>query len=259
MNFNKKETQEFFKDLFSPLDWSKTDKKFYNEHIHDKILLSDSEKVTFHNIMIEESQEYYFKGLLSYLEAITGIKNKLYSWSVVKLYYSLFYLARAEMANNKKVFVRHMRQLYFYDEGKFEKCKNSNDHEMTFEEIPNNDYLRSNAIVVDGDEVSVFNLIKNLRECANYQSKSFFEPEIPADISNYFCDVTDIRGELNFVVNNFEETVFQQEYTAIAVPLYKIHLLKNEGCSNLPSEKRKFLEDNFDLFEYVICDSSFLY
>jgi uncharacterized protein (UPF0332 family) len=45
-----------------------------------------------------DANEYYVAGLLSYFDAVGRLEQQAWSWSIVKLYYSVFYFARSYLA-----------------------------------------------------------------------------------------------------------------------------------------------------------------
>ncbi|MDM5176730.1 HEPN domain-containing protein [Massilia sp. DJPM01] len=59
-----------------------------------------------HNLLIEDTEDLYFKAILSLVEAVNAINRGLHSWAVVKLYYSVFYLLRCSFAANGYCFAK---------------------------------------------------------------------------------------------------------------------------------------------------------
>lgn len=65
------------------------------DHTHP---LSDVEALELSEILKNDASKYYRSGIVTYIEAISGISRKTWSWSAVKLYYSVFYLVRSLLA-----------------------------------------------------------------------------------------------------------------------------------------------------------------
>lgn len=55
---------------------------------------------------------YFFKALQSFVQALHEIDRKKYAWSIVKLYYTIFYLLRCEILLSNHIMVR-CKTLYY--------------------------------------------------------------------------------------------------------------------------------------------------
>lgn len=51
-------------------------------------------------VLKQDAEMYYYNGFVSICDAINGSINKSWSWSVIKLYYSIFFLCRSILAIN---------------------------------------------------------------------------------------------------------------------------------------------------------------
>lgn len=60
--------------------------------------LSDIEAFELGNILRADAEKYYQAGFVTYMDALGGLRQKTWSWSAVKFYYSVFYLARSLLA-----------------------------------------------------------------------------------------------------------------------------------------------------------------
>jgi hypothetical protein len=63
----------------------------------------------------EDAKDYYFSGLLSFVEALRGPPCGLSSWATVKLYYSVFYTLRAILALNEVAIFYPDNELLAFD------------------------------------------------------------------------------------------------------------------------------------------------
>jgi hypothetical protein len=81
-------------------------------------------------------QSYFFKAFQSFVQALHEIDNKKYAWSIVKLYYTVFYLLRCEILLSNHIFVR-CKTLYYGKVNVGEKLSPLNstkfkgDHQLT--------------------------------------------------------------------------------------------------------------------------------
>jgi hypothetical protein len=65
-----------------------------------KFLLSSSDAMSLSNALGKDSEGYLYNGILSIGSGIQSILNNNYGWATVKFYYSVFYLARANLGVN---------------------------------------------------------------------------------------------------------------------------------------------------------------
>lgn len=56
--------------------------------------LSAAEADRIRLLLREDAKDYYYSGLLSFIEALRGPQCGLYSWATVKLYYSVLHASR---------------------------------------------------------------------------------------------------------------------------------------------------------------------
>ena len=101
MNSKRKRTQLFFEDYYNCIDnpskWINCDFPNYVVAEKDIIQLRSESQA--------DSKNYFFNGLLTFSEAVNGLKEGNYSWSVIKFYYSVYYLLRASLYINRIVFI----------------------------------------------------------------------------------------------------------------------------------------------------------
>ncbi len=60
--------------------------------------LSSSQAACLEQGLLADAANYYYSGLLSFLDAVSGFERRVYTWSTVKLYYSVFYSLRSLLA-----------------------------------------------------------------------------------------------------------------------------------------------------------------
>lgn len=175
-----------------------------------------------------DTQDYYFKGLLTLLEGINNIAMGSYSWSIVKLYYSIFYFIRCYFGENLYGFAKNGGiYVILLSEGEvferidnltFKSKKMSGDHKSTlnyFRKTFPSSILLSNKI---NDEDSL-DWIRWHRETVNYRQRAFDEPN-----NKYFnSDLLD-KTKLASLIKKYildEEFIycFNEDHSMLALPL----------------------------------------
>src|SRR4051812_36482024 len=60
--------------------------------------LSSTEAATLASALREDARDYYYSACSTLAAGVQGINSRFYTWSTVKLYYSVFYALRAYLA-----------------------------------------------------------------------------------------------------------------------------------------------------------------
>ncbi len=60
--------------------------------------LNASEAAILASALRDDARDYYYSACSTLAAAIQGLNSRLYTWSTVKLYYSVFYALRADLA-----------------------------------------------------------------------------------------------------------------------------------------------------------------
>lgn len=180
----------------------------------------------------EDAKDIYFKGVLSFFEAIKSIHSKLYSWATVKIYYSLYYFIRSAMAANDVALIRHKSLFYLRaNEGEQPISKRnkkySSDHSGTinyFIDLFSSDILLSQPI----GTTNAYEWILNKREQINYRERTFNEPS-HSDFWDYIASQV-VNGNLEKLINDyyFDKYIlcFQEENAILAIPLKRALLTR---------------------------------
>lgn len=111
MSINKSGCQVYFEGIFtgnSGIPFQQISKTQY-EQTH----ITKQQADDFAELLESEIASYYYKALLSYIESLPAIENKLFSWATVRLYYSVFYSIRAFLACENISILRQRRSLYY--------------------------------------------------------------------------------------------------------------------------------------------------
>ncbi|MBR4563291.1 MAG: hypothetical protein IKO26_02435 [Paludibacteraceae bacterium] len=127
---------------------------------------------------MEDSVGFYYNALLSFLEGVCQLSDRQYSWGIVKLYYTVYYCARAQLGFNKYVVIRKQNELYDLHLLSGEKPhynKSRNDHnlviELYYKKFPTNNVFSNNV-----EDQRFTNYMMNLREITNYKLQAMKDP-----------------------------------------------------------------------------------
>lgn len=181
------------------------------------------------NAVAEDTADLYFKAILSIAEAINSLNRGLHSWSVVKLYYSVFYLLKCALVARGYCFIKSSgiytikmeigEKPVKRDVGKRNGDAIRGDHKTVIstyiKEAGVSDFFLSNHI--DGDIV-VFDWIMKMREDVHYRNRNFHEPDEYIFSADLFK-----TGNLGAKVAEYflnSAYCFTKEDCCLAVPLW---------------------------------------
>ena len=176
---------------------------------------------------------YFLKAFQSFVQAVHEIDNKKYAWSIVKLYYSVFYLLRCEILLSNHIIIR-CKTLYYTKIKIGEKpiAFNSNkfkgDHQLTIaleEKLYNSGELSDPILGNKIDDENVYMWFMKHRDRVNYQMKDFSDPycdPILAHIISYFNRKELIKLFEFYNSNNDYLICFDVDHTILAVPYKKL-------------------------------------
>lgn len=196
--------------------------------------LSQSEAEILSKCSKEDAVNYIYNSAISLSSAMNGIRSKNYSWSIVQLYYSVFYATRSILSykNNCFVYVKKTetseKLIPFHIEAKIgfipKKQKEPSTHKLCikfFELI----FPGSVFLTQEINNMNPFKWIMREREKANYNVCRMPEPNPPPClnfiykqemrrlISQYVCDTSymwtfdDDHSILAFPLTFFRDTV----------------------------------------------------
>lgn len=185
-----------------------------------------------------DSGGFLYKGLVTLCEAISAVEIGSYSWSIVKFYYSIFYLNRASLGakgygliRNKKWYLLRIR------EGETPALKNGdnfkNDHDAVIntyiQMYKDSDPLQSNVV----DLVNPYKWLSERRNQVNYHQVSFYDPDAPDFMSKWKEETKALSFyEIisSYELERHEKSVkkFTPEHAWIAIPLLRANDVINE-------------------------------
>ena len=168
MSINKSRSQIYFEGMFTRvggIPFRQIPKAEYEE-----TSITRQQANEFKEYLESEVVSYYYKALLSYMESIPSLENKLFSWATIRLYYSVFYAIKAYLACKDIAILRQERRLYYIKakEGeRFKRCEDTTDHKgsiLTLCKLFKNIYtLLSNNI----EDISTYQWMMKKREEVN--------------------------------------------------------------------------------------------
>ena len=225
MNSKRKRTQIFFEDYFdcndNPSKWINCD--FPNYVVAEKdidSLISGAQA---------DSKSYFFNGLLTFSEAVNGLKEGNYSWSIVKFYYSVYYFLRASLYINKIIFI-HQKGIYRLEikPGTTPLRKNNkqynSDHKGTIKHyvdlFSDIDILLTNQI----ENLTTYEWLMDKREYVHYRIRKFSEPG-DYKCFTYYLSKNFKSNYKELIIEEIEDdfiNCFQPETGLLAIPVKRL-------------------------------------
>lgn len=216
---------------------------FYSTDI-STLILDATNAYAFKNSLVDDAKDLFYKGHLSLLEGLAGIENKNYSWAIIKCYYSVFYMIKADLALRDYGLIRH-KAIYYLQavvgatpitKGTrgANRAKYSGDHKSAInyykDLFSGSDLLLSQEI----DGVSAYEWLMKKREQVNYQERYFNDP----NGSDFITYIANEVNEGNFVkliqdiVSDSFIITFQNEFAPLAIPIKRGILTKSNFDNN---------------------------
>ncbi|GEL11266.1 hypothetical protein SAMN05192550_2109 [Flavobacterium glycines] len=208
------------------------------------LTLDNANAYAFKNSLIEDAKDLFYKGHLSLLEGINGIENKNYSWSIIKCYYSVFYMIKADLALRDYGLIRHKTIYYLQASAGAtpiskgtrgpNRNKYSGDHKSAInyykDLFSGSDMLLSQEI----DGLSSYEWLMKKREQINYQERYFNDPG-SSDFLTYIANEVLSGNFTKLIEDIISDTfiiTFQNEFAPLAIPIKRAILTKSNFDSN---------------------------
>jgi hypothetical protein len=187
---------------------------------------------------MSDAISYYSKGMISLLYAIDGIKSNKFSWSIVKLYYSLFYFIRSEILLSNYILTR-CKSLYYvnlFTDRRFQRFSTNakGDHKQA---IKFHNYLYNQGVLSDPlqgnkiEEISLYEWFMNQREHVNYKQKEYDDPNYSRIFENTVNYMSEGRIQELFTLY-YEDAAYVYCYDVenciLAAPIMKARLIKEK-------------------------------
>lgn len=186
----------------------------------------------------DDALDLYCKALHSVSNSLFNISEGNHSWSVVKLYYAVFYLMRCSLATRNFAFLKN-KGIYSLklqqgekpvrrDVGQFKGERANGDHKTTIKAyvdiVGQNDILQTNTI----NGMLVYEWMMDLRNQVNYRERLFHEPE-EKHFPEALFDCKSIKNQVEIYLKD-EDLVycFDETHCCIAAPLKLLSIVKDE-------------------------------
>lgn len=203
--------------------------------------LSHSDCVYIDQYLNDDGIQTAYSALVSVGDAIRGIQTGFYSWSTVKLYYSVFYALRALLAfNSVAIFYVGRSPFWVHLHPGAKPCpgNSSSSHKVVmdvFRSQLKNSFLLSQPIGYDHP----FIWLQDQRERVNYKQAKFSEPDVPA----IFSRIAQSKSIRTLITAYIEEDTyaFDPDHAILVYPITALKQFKRKPCSsNLFDEVDQF-------------------
>ncbi|MCC6555963.1 MAG: hypothetical protein IT372_23630 [Polyangiaceae bacterium] len=191
-------------------------------------MLTTPETTKLQQALAEDARDYYFCGILSLVDALRGPPAGLYTWSTVKLYYSVFYALRAILALHGRCVFYIGQSCYLIEAqpGSAPRRGQSSTHKAVLDSfraaIPSH-WLLTQQI----DYEDPLDWLVSRREEANYRHARFSEPEPPPHFEQaHRCGVRRLVGMYLDPKNAL--LAFDADHAIISFPLAVVGYAKRE-------------------------------
>lgn len=193
----------------------------------------------------EDARDAAYSGALSIAEALQGLDRGFFTWSTVKLYYSVFYLARAVLALQGVgiVYSGHTPYTWAAVSGAVPTKRSGTTHKVVLDAFA---HFNSGSVLISqpigGD--TPFEWLVARREAANYTITKFSEPHAPVHFK--FIEPLGVRRLVNnYVVDTTHLYTFDPDHAMLAFPIAALRLvlgeLKVSRNGSLPTDEMAFL------------------
>jgi hypothetical protein len=220
-----------------PSNPSDTDVKSY--------VINSAKAVQIRNRLHNDAISYIYSATITMGDAVRGIKQNLFTWATVKLYYVTFYSCRALLALDDicifyvgtKPFSLEVRS------GNSPQKKKGQTHKIVLNEFKNQSVM-PRLISQDIEYVPPLQWLMTKREEANYKVAKFQEPEIP----EHFQKIADIgikQALTTYIQDSSDIYLFDADHAIVAYPLKTLQnaygKMKTFGNLNLTDREKSYL------------------
>lgn len=235
MSFKRNDIQEYIESKCGCTDITKWSS--YKQKLRE-LNLSANEVLSIQPQIKNDAVSYWLKAIHSFTQALEGISIGNSAWSIVKLYYSVFYCLRGELLSNSHLLIRNQSLFYLNlnagtQFSEFTLGKLRGDHQLTigyYLKLVNDgiitDLVSSNQI----DGISPYEWMLKQRERVNYQMQRFPDPRIDELIEKTYEAISHknldaIFKQIDSSFNTDGIYLFDKDYSIIAIPFYKLQIL----------------------------------
>lgn len=225
MTFDRSAVQEYFEDVLEcndPLDMKGKSEALVN------IILDRNYTGDLSRCIDIDISSLYERAIFTFFQGILDLDRGRETWAAIKLYYSVFYLLRAEMHLNGKSPVRCEKKLFLVKAEKGSKAERFNndsrgDHGIAIE--VNKRFLRDSDLMQSAkiDEIDVYSWMKSIREDVQYKMRVM--PELKNFPIFYSPKNQTYVDQLNVFLSDDEPYYcFDPEFAALAIPVTRLKM-----------------------------------
>lgn len=237
MSFKRNDVQEYIELKCGCTDITKWDS--YKQKLRE-LNLSANDLSIISTKIENDAVSYWLKAIHSFTQALEGISIGYSAWSIVKLYYSVFYCLRGELLSESHLLVRNgslfclkLNTETHFSEFKLSKLRG--DHQLTIGYYSKmvkdgiiSDLVSSNQI----DDNYPYMWMLKQRERVNYQMQNFPDPEIDSLLAKIHEAVIqknadEVFKQIDSSVNDDGIYLFDKDYSMISITYYKLQILLN--------------------------------
>ncbi|MGR5262924.1 hypothetical protein ACPV38_02840 [Photobacterium damselae] len=178
--------------------------------------------------LIVDAKSYLYSSVISFLDALQGVKAGFYSWPTVQLYYSIFYALRADLAfNNNCLFYVGTKPYSINVSNDISPRKEKgNTHKVVLDMFKKNNPGHV-LLSQDIDMTSPFEWFIYNREFCNYKNPKFSEPITPS-----YWKMIEQHGIRNCLRDYFSDLIhlrtFDKDHAIVAYPYQLIKMVLNK-------------------------------
>jgi hypothetical protein len=223
-----------------------------NDYIRSRVIIGTPAKNTYESFIFnqyhsteisvllkQDAMSYIYSSLVTFGDALRGVKEGFYSWSTIKLYYSVFYALRAILAfeNHCLFYIGTTPCSLIPLPNSYPKKEKGTTHKVVFE-LFKRSHPNSVFYTQDIDLTPAFDWLLNQREHCNYKQPKFIEPATPAIWTKV------ANGGLRQMIQAYSEdnmylNTFDPDHAILALPIKVIQ----EALSKLSNHQDLFFED----------------
>ena len=259
MNFNRFQCQKYIEFKLGCSDYTALGD--YKEQFI-MYSLSHADVHEFEKKAKEDAKDLYYKALVTFLDATSGMHRGQSSWPIVKLYYSLFYSLRVFILCSGYVILKSgTRDIYGIKilagekPTKITTNKISGDHKATIHYFKK---LFASSEAINGNTIDgkhVFDWIMSYRELVNYRINSFIEPEYGY---NVMPNIFKPESSYDYIVSEYINEAdiaycFAENHSIYATPILMLKKARDKIAEKC-NEEEIMSEDRINAAKRIIAD-----
>ncbi len=188
---------------------------------------------------------YIYSATITIGDAIQGIRQNLFTWATIKLYYATFYSCRALLALDDICIFYVGRRAFSIEvrAGNSPQRKQGTTHRVVLNEFKNQGVV-TRLVSQDIGYDDPLDWLMTKREDANYRSAKFQEPNVPKHFQKIVA--SSIRSVLTtYLQDSSDSYLFDPDHAMVAYPLktlqYAYNKMKTFNNLSLTDEEVRYL------------------